>query len=245
MPRSSRNSRQAILHAAAAEFAARGFAGARVDRIARDARVNKAMIYYHFGSKARLYLDIVGDMLSAVSARTGAVAASPLAPADKLDAFVEALAAEAAARPHFPPMMMREVAEGAPRLDPDTLRRMLGIITSLQAILDEGVRRAAFTHVDPVIVYFTLFGPIVVYLGSAPVRQALGRLARTQAAGTHPAALSQHLTGSGDISVLVSHLKATIRLALARKPAPAGNTIARRPRRTGSRHPAGQSGAQA
>ena len=55
MPRRSRVSPDQILAAAAAEFADRGFAGARVDRIARRARVNKAMLYYHFGSKQRLY----------------------------------------------------------------------------------------------------------------------------------------------------------------------------------------------
>jgi AcrR family transcriptional regulator len=39
------DTRTALLAAAAAEFAAHGFAGASVDDIARRARVNKAMIY--------------------------------------------------------------------------------------------------------------------------------------------------------------------------------------------------------
>ena len=47
--------RARVAAAAAAEFAAHGFAAARVDRIARRARVNKAMIYYHFASKRALY----------------------------------------------------------------------------------------------------------------------------------------------------------------------------------------------
>ncbi|HEV3484574.1 MAG TPA: TetR/AcrR family transcriptional regulator, partial [Vicinamibacterales bacterium] len=59
-------SRDRLLAAAAAEFAARGFAGANVDRIARAARVNKAMIYYHFKSKAALYREILQDMFEAV-----------------------------------------------------------------------------------------------------------------------------------------------------------------------------------
>ena len=50
MSRPARVSPDAILAAAALEFAERGFAGARVDRIARRARVNKAMLYYHFKS---------------------------------------------------------------------------------------------------------------------------------------------------------------------------------------------------
>ena len=55
MPRRPRVSPDRILAAAAAEFAERGFGGARVDRIARRARVNKAMLYYHFRSKRELY----------------------------------------------------------------------------------------------------------------------------------------------------------------------------------------------
>jgi AcrR family transcriptional regulator len=38
-------SRAAILRAAAAEFAEHGIDGARTDRIAREARVNKALLY--------------------------------------------------------------------------------------------------------------------------------------------------------------------------------------------------------
>jgi AcrR family transcriptional regulator len=44
-----------LLTAATAEFAARGIAGARVDRIAADAAVNKNLIYVYFGSKEQLF----------------------------------------------------------------------------------------------------------------------------------------------------------------------------------------------
>ncbi|HXW08421.1 MAG TPA: TetR family transcriptional regulator, partial [Vicinamibacterales bacterium] len=46
--RDAESSRHRLLDAAAAEFAAHGFAGASVDRIAAAAGLNKAMIYYHF-----------------------------------------------------------------------------------------------------------------------------------------------------------------------------------------------------
>lgn len=48
-----------ILDAALAEFAAKGFAGARVDAIARRARINKAMLYHYFGSKEALFRAIL------------------------------------------------------------------------------------------------------------------------------------------------------------------------------------------
>lgn len=47
--------RRRILTAALAEFSAKGFAGARVDAIARRARGNKRMLYHYFGNKAALF----------------------------------------------------------------------------------------------------------------------------------------------------------------------------------------------
>jgi AcrR family transcriptional regulator len=42
--------RRRILAAALAEFSAKGFAGARVDAIARRAKGNKRMLYHYFGN---------------------------------------------------------------------------------------------------------------------------------------------------------------------------------------------------
>lgn len=54
-------SRERILAAAREEFGSEGFAGARVQRIARRAGVNKQLLYYYFGSKERLYRAVVAD----------------------------------------------------------------------------------------------------------------------------------------------------------------------------------------
>ena len=51
-----------LLDAATAEFAGYGIAGARVDRIAEQARANKAQIYHYFGSKDALF-DAVFDAI--------------------------------------------------------------------------------------------------------------------------------------------------------------------------------------
>ena len=48
-----------ILEAALEEFAAKGFAGARVDAIARKASINKRMLYHYFGGKEGLFQKVV------------------------------------------------------------------------------------------------------------------------------------------------------------------------------------------
>ncbi len=51
--------KEKILEASLEEFAQKGFDGARVDRIAGNAGVNKALIYYYFKSKEGLYAAVI------------------------------------------------------------------------------------------------------------------------------------------------------------------------------------------
>ncbi|MEU6246731.1 TetR family transcriptional regulator [Glycomyces sp. NPDC047010] len=62
-PRRSDATRAALLCAAREEFAERGLAGARVDRIAEAAGVNKERIYGIFGSKDKLFDAVLIDAL--------------------------------------------------------------------------------------------------------------------------------------------------------------------------------------
>src|SRR5260221_7104408 len=52
-------SRAAILNAATREFMEKGFGGARIDEIAKRARINKRMLYHYFGGKEALYLAVL------------------------------------------------------------------------------------------------------------------------------------------------------------------------------------------
>jgi TetR/AcrR family transcriptional regulator len=169
-----------LLDAAAREFAARGFAGASVDRIAAAARLNKAMIYYHFTSKAGLYRDILRDMFAAVGARVAAVAGSSASPEEKVRQFVEAFATEAEARPHFPPIWFREIAEGGPHLDADTIGDMAVVLKSLGAIVEHGVRAGRFRPINPILIHAGIVAPVLLFFASIKLRQ---RMERTGIAG--------------------------------------------------------------
>jgi len=166
-------SRDRLFAAAAAEFAARGFAGANVDRIARAAGLNKAMIYYHFHSKAALYQEILGEMFHAVGERIRAVAASGATPEQKLEQFVAAIAEAAEARPHFPPIWFREIAEEGAHLGPATMQEVAGIVQGLITILQEGIRARRFRRVNPLLVHGGIVGPLLLFLASAGLRRRL------------------------------------------------------------------------
>ena len=169
------DSRQRVFTAAAAEFAAHGYAGASVDRIARAAALNKAMIYYHFPSKAALYREILRDMFRAVRARVRTVADSDAAADDKVRAFVEAIATEAVARPHFPPIWLREIAEGGEHVDPVTMRAAGDVLATLARIIDEGCRQRRFKPAAPMLVHGGIIAPLMFFLATAGVRRKMQR----------------------------------------------------------------------
>jgi TetR/AcrR family transcriptional regulator len=176
MARPARVSPERILAAAALEFAERGFAGARVDRIARRARVNKAMLYYYFKSKDRLYKTLLRQMFTRAAERLEAIAAADAPPADKLDRAIAAIAAFIEEHAFFPAIMLREVAEGGAHLDRATLTALASVPRAVGAIVQEGVAAGDFRPVHPVFAYFSMVAPIVFYLAGAPIRTEISQL---------------------------------------------------------------------
>jgi TetR/AcrR family transcriptional regulator len=67
------SAKERILEAARREFATSGYGGARVDRIAKKAEINKAMIFYYFQSKEKLYREIIGRALWGLMPRVQSV----------------------------------------------------------------------------------------------------------------------------------------------------------------------------
>jgi AcrR family transcriptional regulator len=153
--------RQAIFAAAAEAFSRHGFSGVVVDDIARAAGVNKAMIYYHFEDKLALYREIVRDMLRSAGTSVTALADAAGPPEQKIARWVETFVALGEERPYFPPLMMRELAEGAPHLDHDTFALIRNLIGAFGRILAEGQQTGVFRPVNPILAYITLLAPLM------------------------------------------------------------------------------------
>jgi len=168
--RDAAGSRTRLRAAAAEEFAARGFAGATVDRIAAHARVTKAMVYYHFASKAALYREILHDFFAAAASRVVDVRAAGGSAEAQLGAFIRAINETALAEPRFPPMWLREIADGGRHLDVAIIRQMTRVLATLGDILADGRSAGAFRDVPPLIVQFGIVGPLLLAAATEPLR---------------------------------------------------------------------------
>lgn len=83
-------SRQILLEVARKEFALNGLHGSRVDKIAKQAKINKQLIYYYFGAKENLYLAVLEEVYRDIRAHEHALdlrALDPIAAMRKLVVF--------------------------------------------------------------------------------------------------------------------------------------------------------------
>jgi AcrR family transcriptional regulator len=84
--RNPQQTQQRILEAAMQEFSAKGFAGARVDVIARRARINKRMLYHYFGDKEGLFREVLRRK---IAERAAWLATAPEEPLERLPAWFQ------------------------------------------------------------------------------------------------------------------------------------------------------------
>jgi TetR/AcrR family transcriptional regulator len=188
--RDAEESRQRVWAAAATAFATRGFDGAKVDEIAKDAGINKAMVYYHFADKLTLYRAILQDMFSAVALATTDVRTTGGAPEQQLRGYVNALIRAAEERPHFPAIWLREIAEEGRHLDEGIFAAIRSVLTNLTGILTDGVTAGVWRRVDPFLVQAGVAAPVMLVLATQGVRQRAG----IGTAGGTLAALVDHVT---------------------------------------------------
>jgi TetR/AcrR family transcriptional regulator len=170
-------SRAAILQAAAREFAEHGIAGARTDAIAREARVNKALLYYYFKDKETLYGAVLDDAFSGLKTTVFRVLDSSLPPREKIMAYAGAYFDFVASSQTYPRLMQREMMrakEGAsPHVERITRNYFQPIFEKLKELLKKGIAEGDFRPVDPVHFIPSMISIIVFYFSGSPVMRKL------------------------------------------------------------------------
>lgn len=170
-PTESQSTRERILEAARVEFSERGFDGARVDRIARLAGVNKAMIYYHFQSKSDLYETVIDGFVS----KLGGFVERALDEAHDLPELLAALANYYVtffeSSGDFAPIVLREVAGGGDRMGVILGRALagVGVVDRIRKMFRKEKRAGRLRDVDVAHTFVSFLGMNLVYLFFSPI----------------------------------------------------------------------------
>lgn len=149
----------AVLDAAEALFAEKGYDAASLGEIGRKAGVSRGTPSYLFGSKEGLYQAViervvkdVKDLVGGIRSRATAGGAEKRRPEERLAGAVGAYMDFLAARPAFVKLIEREVLD-AGRFSGMTPPGIASVSESLggfgREILAEGLKRGPFREVDP------------------------------------------------------------------------------------------------
>lgn len=234
-------SRYAILHAALAEFAQEGVAGARMDRIAVSAGVNKALLYYYFHDKESLYGEVLDRFFAQLRQRVMTVCDQPGTAGERFLSYARTHFDAIAESPYYAHIFMGELMSasrgGSVHLDRIIENYVLAIGARVLALVQEGVDSGEFRPVDAAQFVPSAIGSIVHYFLTAPLRRKFLH----EDTSTEPAIQERRVAVLDFIAAALFHdREAGITLAarVAAQPTPSPRIEPAAPRKRRKRRPA-------
>jgi AcrR family transcriptional regulator len=161
--------REAILAAAQAEFAAKGLSGGRVDEIARRAGANKRMLYHYFGNKTGLYLAALERVYEGLRGTERTLHLDHLEPEDAIRRLVEFNFDYSREHPELISLINNENLHQARYLKKSKKVQELHspFVALIEKILERGVAKGVFrSGLDPVDLYITIAAVGFFYLSN-------------------------------------------------------------------------------
>src|SRR3546814_391400 len=143
---SPQNTIAAIVAAAGREFGERGLEGARMENIARRCGKTKQLIYHYYGSKERLFADVVSRNHERAIAELIAYDYEGLEPEQAFRAFLRNMADQYRRFPEWAPMMLDEnLQDGVHYAERRKLRAVTQpLLAQFRRILERGAAQGLF-----------------------------------------------------------------------------------------------------
>ena len=160
----SLRTRARILEAAEDRFAQLGFAGTRVEAIARQAGIRRASLFYHFRDKSEIYDEVLRKLFDPLQERMRKLFERGLGE-QLIEPAISELFDFLAERPRAARIILREIADAEPRGDPPLLRHAGGILCDVEELL----RPLRGAGVDPLRLMLTVIGAAVFFVTTTPL----------------------------------------------------------------------------
>jgi len=183
---------QAILEAAEAVFARRGFSGATTKEIAARAGVPKANVHYYFHTKTDLYRRVLDDILQDWLAATDKfeTCGEPVA---ALTNYIHAKMDLARARPLASKIWATEIIQGAPIIQDFLETTLAGWMAQRVACVEGWIKSGKIRPVAPDVLFYMIWATTQHYAdfshqiatlnGGNPLSDAQFDAARRQVTG--------------------------------------------------------------
>lgn len=151
-----------IMEAAIRLFANQGFEGTSIREIAAEADVNVAMINYYFGSKDKLFENIVEYKSTYIRSRIQDIAANvDLDELEKINQVIEAYVERLLNNRDYHRIIHQELLVANRDNTRNAILRMIQANRMhIKQIIEQGIKKKIFKKVDPVLTIASLIGTI-------------------------------------------------------------------------------------
>jgi TetR/AcrR family transcriptional regulator len=169
--------RARILEAATTEFSANGLAGARTERIAEAAGVNKALLYYYFRNKEALYTATLEEVANRIAFSSISVLTTDCSAGERLLRSALNHFDRIYSQPVFQTLMQQEMIRlrqgeaNTPSPLVEKLFKPMG--DRMLAAAEEGIRSGEIVQVECSQLMYSVLGPNVFYFLSGPLMQLI------------------------------------------------------------------------
>jgi TetR/AcrR family transcriptional regulator len=159
-----------ILDAAKKVFLVKGFDGARMQEIADEAKINKALVHYYFRSKDKLFDAIFQEAFQQFFPRVAEIMMTEKPLFEKIEFFIDTYITMLLENPHLPSFVMHEINR-----NPD---RFINIIKSsgvnpeyLGVAIQKEVDAGVIMPVSPIHLIINILGMCLFPIMAKPIIQ--------------------------------------------------------------------------
>lgn len=167
--RDADRSQGAICSAARDEFAEYGLGGARMDRIAERAGLNKRLIYYYFGNKDDLFLAVLEKVYADIRQAEQCLRLDAVEPVEAIRRLISFTWHYYLEHPEFITLLNSENLHKASHLQRSSQIQEMNspLVQLLDSILERGRRAELFRDgVDPIQLYISIASLCYFYLSN-------------------------------------------------------------------------------
>lgn len=171
-PRARRNAgetRERLLQAATGEFCERGYDGARMERIVRNAGCNIRMAYHYFGDKEGLYLTVLEHIYEDLRSKERELNFMHLEPVAGMRALVEFTFDHMADHPEFIALVRNENMLGGRMLKKSgkVAQQSTPLVGMIRETLGRGEKAGLFRpDVDPLQLYVSILSLSLTHISN-------------------------------------------------------------------------------
>ncbi len=160
---------QKILNAAHKVFILKGMAGARMQEIADEAGINKALLHYYFRSKDKLFDKIFIDAFKLISSGVGQVLEMDVPVLEKLKRFIDVYVDVLIANPFIPAFVISELNHDPERLQKIIVGDMSSNFESFVFQVMQEINRGEFIEINPAHLILNILGMLLFPFIAKPI----------------------------------------------------------------------------